>query len=172
MSTLGLREELEAPRGRRGGDRQTDATCRRPSSGRVPLPRTMLHALGRPTLACRLARLTASSVTRRQSNRALAGEAYTHGHHASVVAQHSARTAENSARFLLDHISGGDRILDVGCGPGSITVGLARRVGPTGRVVAIDVEPRIVKQAAATAQAAGLENISCRVGRLPGRAEC
>ena len=55
--------------------------------------------------------------------------AYTHGHHASVLAQHGARTAENSAAYLLPYLDPDrHRLLDVGCGPGSITVGLAARV--------------------------------------------
>ena len=88
---------------------------------------------------------------------------YTHGHHKAVVGQHAARTAENSAAFLLPHLSKGARVLDVGCGPGSITVGLARHVGPTGSVTAIDVVDGIVQQAAAAVRAAGLENTSCEV---------
>ena len=95
--------------------------------------------------------------------RAFATDRYTHGHHASVVAQHAARTAENSAAFLLPYLASGDRLLDVGCGPGSITVGLARHVGPTGHVTAIDVVDEVVKQAAAAVQAEGLENTSCEV---------
>ena len=88
---------------------------------------------------------------------------YTHGHHKAVVGQHAARTAENSAAFLLPHLTKGARVLDVGCGPGSITVGLARHVGPTGSVTAIDVVDGIVQQAAAAVRAAGLENASCEV---------
>ena len=41
---------------------------------------------------------------------------YTHGHHPSVVSQHSARTAADSAGFLLPHLKPGLRCLDVGCG--------------------------------------------------------
>ena len=95
--------------------------------------------------------------------RALTSDVYTHGHHASVVGQHAARTAENSAAFLLPHLKKGDRLLDVGCGPGSITVGLARQVGGTGHVTAIDVDAGVVGQAAAAVQAARLDNTSCEV---------
>lgn len=63
---------------------------------------------------------------------------YTHGHHASVIASHAARTAENSCGYLLPHLREGMRVLDVGCGPGSITLDLARRLGDDGRVVGID----------------------------------
>lgn len=63
---------------------------------------------------------------------------YTHGHHASVVTQHRKRTAAEAARFLLPHLRPGLRLLDVGCGPGSITVGLAAAVAP-GEVLGIDL---------------------------------
>ncbi|MEO8604932.1 MAG: methyltransferase domain-containing protein [bacterium] len=63
---------------------------------------------------------------------------YTHGHHASVVGQHRKRTAAEAARFLLPHLRPGMRLLDVGCGPGSITVGLAEAVAP-GEVLGIDL---------------------------------
>ena len=64
-------------------------------------------------------------------------ERYTHGHHESVLRGHRWRTVENSAAYLLEHLAPGISLLDVGCGPGTITVGLAARVAP-GEVVAID----------------------------------
>jgi 2-polyprenyl-3-methyl-5-hydroxy-6-metoxy-1,4-benzoquinol methylase len=51
--------------------------------------------------------------------------AYTHGHHESVLRSHSWRTAENSAAYLLGQLSPGMSLLDVGCGPGTITADLA-----------------------------------------------
>lgn len=70
-------------------------------------------------------------------------ERYTHGHHESVVAQHRKRTAGEAARFLLPHLRRGMRVLDVGCGPGSITVGLAAAVAP-GEVLGIDLADETV----------------------------
>ena len=75
------------------------------------------------------------------------GDTYTHGHHESVVGMHAARTATNSAGYLLDHLRSGMDLLDVGCGPGTITVGLAEWVAP-GRVIGIDIAPGIVEEAA------------------------
>lgn len=52
---------------------------------------------------------------------------YTHGHHESVLRSHRWRTAENSAAYLPPHVHRGMSLLDVGCGPGTITFDLARR---------------------------------------------
>lgn len=63
---------------------------------------------------------------------------YVHGHHRSVLDSHGARTAANSAAYLLPHLRPGMRVLDLGCGPGTITLDLAEIVGPEGGVVGVD----------------------------------
>jgi SAM-dependent methyltransferase len=73
---------------------------------------------------------------------------YTHGHHESVLRSHKWRTAENSAAHLLPHLRAGQRLLDVGCGPGTITVDLAARVAP-GDVVGIDRSEDVIAEARA-----------------------
>src|ERR1700735_2915668 len=55
---------------------------------------------------------------------------YTHGHAESVLRSHRTRTAENSAAYLLPYLRAGQSLLDVGSGPGTITVDLAARGGP------------------------------------------
>jgi SAM-dependent methyltransferase len=75
-------------------------------------------------------------------------DVYIHGHHRSVLQAHAWRTAGNSAAYLLPELTAGMAVLDVGCGPGTITAGLAARVDP-GHVTAIDAAPGIVEQAAA-----------------------
>jgi len=72
--------------------------------------------------------------------------AYTHGHHESVLRSHRWRTVDNSAAYLLPRLQPGLRLLDVGCGPGTITADFARRLGP-GLVCGIDAAPDIVDAA-------------------------
>ncbi|HEU4422717.1 MAG TPA: methyltransferase domain-containing protein, partial [Pilimelia sp.] len=53
---------------------------------------------------------------------------------------HAQRTAESHAAFLLPHLRPGMTLLDMGCGPGSITIGLAAAVAP-GAATGIDLNP-------------------------------
>lgn len=71
---------------------------------------------------------------------------YSHGHHESVLRSHQWRTAENSAGFLLGYLTPGQDLLDVGCGPGTITLDLAQRAAP-GRTVGIDLSPDVIATA-------------------------
>lgn len=81
---------------------------------------------------------------------------YTHGHHESVLRSHRWRTAENSAAYLLAHLVPGMSVLDVGSGPGTITVDLARRVSP-GRVTALDATEPALDHTRAEAHRQGIE---------------
>jgi len=75
---------------------------------------------------------------------------YTHGHADAVLQSHRWRTVENSAAYLAPHLRPGLDVLDVGCGPGTITVDVAARVAP-GRVVGLDVSPAPLAEARALA---------------------
>lgn len=88
---------------------------------------------------------------------------YTHGHHESVLRSHKWRTVDNSAAYLAPHLSAGTRILDVGCGPGTITADLGRRVAP-GRVLGIDVSADVIEDA--RRNAGGESNVAFAVGDL------
>ena len=93
---------------------------------------------------------------------------YTHGHHESVLRSHLWRTAGNSAAYLLPHLRPGASLLDVGCGPGTITIDLARSVAP-GQVVGLDASTEVVSQAQALAAGTGLTNLRFEVGDLLAR---
>ncbi|QFG21214.1 methyltransferase domain-containing protein [Actinomadura sp. WMMB 499] len=88
---------------------------------------------------------------------------YTHGHHETVLSAHRWRTVENSAAYLIEHLRPGASVLDVGCGPGSITTGLAERVAP-GRAVGVDAAAGVVEQAREAAAAGGPPNVEFAVG--------
>lgn len=87
---------------------------------------------------------------------------YTHGHHESVLRSHRWRTVENSAAYLLPWLTPGASVLDVGCGPGTISVDIASRVAP-GQVVAVDAADDAVTAARRAADGAGTTNIDVRV---------
>jgi len=78
---------------------------------------------------------------------------YTQGHERATLASHGARTALNSAAYLLPRLTPGMRVLDIGCGPGSITLDLAARVAP-GQVIGLEntEAPLIAARAAAAAR--------------------
>ncbi|OAG04993.1 HbrB-domain-containing protein [Paraphaeosphaeria sporulosa] len=71
---------------------------------------------------------------------------YQQGWHPSVTANHATRTAENEAAFLLPRLKPNFHILDMGCGPGTITTGLANHV-PQGSITGVDLTPEIIAQA-------------------------
>ncbi len=92
-------------------------------------------------------------------------ERYTHGHFGAVVDNHAARTAADSAAFLLPHLRSHQVLLDIGCGPGSITSDLAARVGKT---IGIDAAAEAVARARRDARGAGnLELGQADVYHLP-----
>ncbi|MEE1753922.1 methyltransferase domain-containing protein [Streptomyces sp. SP18CS02] len=88
----------------------------------------------------------------------MADAVYTHGHHESVLRSHRWRTAANSAGHLLGELRPGLDVLDVGCGPGTITADLAALVAP-GRVTAVDASAAVLDQARAVTDERGLDNV-------------
>jgi SAM-dependent methyltransferase len=86
------------------------------------------------------------------------GARYTHGHAESVLRSHRWRTAENSAAHLLPHLRAGMSLLDVGCGPGTITCDLADLVAP-GRVTAVEPVEAALDLARAEAGRRGTTNV-------------
>ncbi|GAA2095868.1 methyltransferase domain-containing protein [Streptomyces albiaxialis] len=88
---------------------------------------------------------------------------YTHGHHDSVLRSHRWRTAANSAAYLTPHIEPTSRLLDIGCGPGTITADLAA-LAHEGAVIGLDADEGVLDLARAEAEKRGLWNLTFETG--------
>ena len=77
---------------------------------------------------------------------------FTSGYHAAVTSRLG--------------LSAGLYVLDAGCGPGLLTVPIARAVGPKGRVLALDVQEGMIEKAKGRVAEAGLTNVDFLVGGL------
>lgn len=92
-------------------------------------------------------------------------QGYTHGHHDSVLRAHRWRNATNSAGYLLSHLKPGMSLLDIGCGPGTITADLAALVAP-GRVTALEINSEVLDLARQEAIARGHHTIDFVVANV------
>jgi SAM-dependent methyltransferase len=70
-------------------------------------------------------------------------------------------TRTNRAGVIVQHLElePGMTVLDMGCGPGRVTLPVARRIGPRGRVVAMDIQEGMLRRAREKAHAENLRNI-------------
>jgi SAM-dependent methyltransferase len=105
-------------------------------------------------------------------------------HHATACPAWLAVLLENpymnclaGAEVILDRadITEGLVVLDVGCGTGRIALPAAERVGPAGRVVALDLQPEMLRKTEARVGESGLENVQTVLagigeGAVPGEA--
>lgn len=66
--------------------------------------------------------------------------------------------------FSLGPLAPGENVVDVGCGAGMDTLIAARKVGPTGRVIAVDMTAAMLEKAEASREEAGLANVELRPG--------
>lgn len=89
-------------------------------------------------------------------------ESYVQAGNASFESLLSSRTVVQDAAFLLPYLTGGLRLLDLGCGPGSITVGLGTILAD-GQVVGVDIQPSQVERARALALEQGQTNVHFEV---------
>jgi len=64
--------------------------------------------------------------------------------------------------FTLGRLAPGERVVDIGCGAGIDTLIAARMVGPTGRVIGVDMTPSMLAKARGAAQLAGFANVDFR----------
>ncbi|RHZ48185.1 hypothetical protein CDV55_100253 [Aspergillus turcosus] len=90
---------------------------------------------------------------------------YTTDHSPSVLQTHSWRTVSNPAAYLIPYIKPSMKILDIGCGPGSISIDFARLV-PQGHVTGIDYVADPLDGARSLASKQGITNIDFRVGDI------
>lgn len=90
-------------------------------------------------------------------------KSYPAGHHESVLRSHLSRTAQNSAQHLIPHLKPGMKILDIGCGPGTISTSLADLVGPSGSVIGLDPSAEVIEQASKNSHST-YGNVTFQVG--------
>ncbi len=98
-------------------------------------------------------------------------EVYTQRDNQRYKEELAKRTSADYAAFFLPHLRPGMQLLDVGCGPGTITIDLAHVVAPGG-VIGIDIDPMQVKEARAMGAGRGVTKVRFEVGdayRLPFR---
>ena len=93
----------------------------------------------------------------------MSDDTYVHGHHESVLRSHTWRTVENSAKYLESHLHPQACLLDVGCGPGTITIDFAKRL-IEGTVLGIDVSDEIIQKARIASEEFGADNCSFDTG--------
>jgi len=93
----------------------------------------------------------------------MADDVYSHGHHESVLRSHTWRTVANSCAYLVPRLSPDAVVLDVGCGPGTITIDLARHV-PDGRVLGLDRAGEVIDAARAAGVDRGVANVEFATG--------
>jgi ubiquinone/menaquinone biosynthesis C-methylase UbiE len=94
---------------------------------------------------------------------------YTHSGNIAEQVYLEKRSAEVEAAFLLHNLRRGFDLLDCGCGPETITIGLAEAVSP-GRVTGIDMEKTQIEKARELAAQRGLTNIQfevCNLDEMP-----
>ncbi|GJE97996.1 UbiE family methyltransferase [Phanerochaete sordida] len=138
------------------GERSTDDVMHLKISGTAPKTRwcPVTAPYSTPSAVFRAAPDCISMHSGFQTTKAM----YSHGSHESAFNVHKLRTVANSAAYLVPHLKPGMKILDVGCGPGSITVDFANYV-PGGDITGLEYTPAILEQARAHAAATGAANV-------------
>ena len=88
---------------------------------------------------------------------------YTMGYSEVILQTQLRATAETNAAFLLPYLKPGLRLLDFGCGPGTISVGLAKAIAP-GEIHGVDMEESLIDMARSLAASQGRDNAMFHVG--------
>ena len=90
---------------------------------------------------------------------------YTMGYSDVILETQLRATAETSAAFLLPDLRPGLRLLDFGCGPGTISVGLAKAVAP-GEMHGVDMDEAQIDMARSITASQGQNNAIFHVGDI------
>ncbi len=88
---------------------------------------------------------------------------YTRGFSEHALAAPMRRTAESNAAYLIPYLVSGLQVLDFGCGPGSLSVGLASYIAP-GELHGVDMEESLIEMARTKAGQTGQSNAIFHVG--------
>ena len=86
-------------------------------------------------------------------------ESYTPGYSQNAVDFMSKRSFDSHGEFFSAHLTAGVTVLDCGCGPGSITLGIATRIYP-GRVIGVDLSASQIAQASDIAASHSIGNVA------------
>jgi len=86
-------------------------------------------------------------------------DTYSWGHDPAMLNLYKWRTVANSAPHLIPYLRPGLKILDVGCGPGTITIDIAQRVLPGGHVTGVDYKEKPLGPARALAAQQDIKNV-------------
>jgi ubiquinone/menaquinone biosynthesis C-methylase UbiE len=92
-------------------------------------------------------------------------ERYSPGYRAELISSYQSRIVDSEAGFFHNHLRPGMNLLDAGCGPGTITVGLAKVVAP-GNVTGIDIEESQVDKANEYSHTQAVSNVRFQVGNI------
>jgi ubiquinone/menaquinone biosynthesis C-methylase UbiE len=82
-------------------------------------------------------------------------------HWLSCLLENSYMETVAGSALLLERagLAPGMKVLDVGCGPGRLTIPAAKHIGPEGKVVALDIQAEMLRRLTERAQQEGLTNI-------------
>jgi ubiquinone/menaquinone biosynthesis C-methylase UbiE len=108
-------------------------------------------------------------MVRRLGRRLRRGRDLSYVHYLQEVAADSAITTLRSEAFALLRLKSGDSVVDVGCGPGTVTVLLGAIVGQSGRVVGVDIDRQMIAAADSLAAKAHLaDRVAHRIDDCTG----
>ncbi len=90
---------------------------------------------------------------------------YKDGYESTISQSHAWRTAENSCGYMLKYIKPTDKILDVGCGPGTITYDLSTYV-PEGEIIGVEPTKELIDEALNNEKSDAVKNVNFQVASV------